>query len=212
MPAKPKPTITRGGVPVRCKFDTLQPAASLRANPRQCYSHPEEKVKRIRRLIKKVGWRRAVVVSRLSGCIVRGHCTTAGALMDDDEVPVEFQEFANEAEEAAALVADNESAKGSELEDLKLFGIVEDLGGLEADPDLLGMDAAAFAAILETLNPDEPKPKRKNSGRNLNIEFDDPDQKEAFSAWLNRLKAEMPDVPTVGARLIAAINRTEGHE
>lgn len=212
MPAKPKPKVTRGGVPVRCKFDSLQPAASLRANPRQCYSHPEEKVNRLRRLITKAGWRRAVVVSRRSGCIVRGHCATQGALMADDEVPVEFQEFSSDAEEAAALVADNESAKGSELEELKLYGIVEDLGGLDADPDILGMDAAAFAAILETLNPDEPKPKSRKSGRNLNIEFDDPEQREAFLAWLNRLKAEMPDVPTVGARLIAAINRTEGDE
>ncbi len=74
------------------------------------------------------------------------------------------------------------------------------------------MNAEAFAAILETLNPDEPKPKTRKSGRNLNIEFDDADQKEAFSAWLNRLKAEMPDVPTLGARLLAAINRSEGHE
>lgn len=212
MPAKPKPTITRGGVPVRCHFDTLRPAAELRTNPRQCYVHPEEKVKRLRRVIKKAGWRRAVVVSKLSGCIVRGHCATLAALQDDDEVPVEFQEFTDDREEAAALVADNESAKGSEVEELKLYGIVEDLGGIEADPDLLGLDAAGFAAILETLNPDEKPPRSRKSGRNYSIEFDDAEQREAFAAWINRLKAEMPDVPTVGARLIAAINRTEGDE
>lgn len=212
MPAKSKPKVTSRGVAIRCHFDKLVPAGHLRTNPRQCYVHPDEKVNRLRRLIQKAGWRRAVVVSNLSGCIVRGHCATLAALQDADDVPVEFQDFADDREEVAALVADNESAKGSDIEDLKLYGIIEDLGGLEADPDILGMDAGTFAEILETLNPDEKRPRARKSGRNYTIEFDDPEQREAFAAWLNRLKAEMADVPTVGARIIASINRTEGDE
>ncbi len=208
---KSKPTKTRAGVVIRCKFDALVAARDLRSHPRQCYKHPDEKVRRIRRMITKAGFRRAVVVSNRSGCIVRGHCTTAGAALDDDEVPVEYQDFASDADEMAYLTADNESAKGSDFDELKLFGIIEDLGGLNADPDLVGMDADAFAAILETLNPDEKK-RPKKSKLSYSIDFDDTEQREAFASWLNRLKAEMPDVPTIGARVVAAINRNEGDE
>lgn len=206
----PKPNTTAGGVAIRCHFDKLVRASELTPHDKNTKIHPPEKVLRIRRLIRKAGHRRAVVVSKLSGKIVKGHCRWKGALNDDDdELPVEYQQYRNKAEELADLAADNFAADGSDDDEANLLDIVRELGGIECDGDILGMEPEEFAKILEHLDPDKkaPAPKREKS-RNYNIEFDDATQKEAWLAFLARLKADMPE-QSIGERLMEAIARAE---
>jgi hypothetical protein len=205
---------TRLGVPIECRYDKIILADELSPHTKNYRKHPAAKVKRLRKTVAKNGWRRPIVVSKLSGCIVKGHGAWTGALHCEggpDDVPVEYQDYADEASELADLVADNKSSEGSDDDDITLFGIIEELGGTQADPEVLGMSADEFADVLKSLNPDAPKRQpRKAKSLAHTIDFDDGPQKERFLTWLNLLKAEMEDVPTVGARLMAALDRIEG--
>jgi ParB-like chromosome segregation protein Spo0J len=64
------------------------------------------------RIIRHQGWRNPIVVSARSGFVIAGHGRLAAArLLGVDQVPVDVQEFATEADEWAHLVADNRIAE-----------------------------------------------------------------------------------------------------
>lgn len=91
------------------------------------------------RVLKECGWRRAVTVSKRSGCITKGHgAWLAAAVAGLTECPVVFQDYATEAEELEDLIADNALARKSRVDNgrmaaarakLALFGIESELAG-----------------------------------------------------------------------------------
>jgi hypothetical protein len=59
-------------------------------------------------LVRSVGWRFPIVVSKRSGFIIAGHARLLAAQrLGLEVVPVDFQEFATESEEMIQLLADN---------------------------------------------------------------------------------------------------------
>lgn len=107
-----KEQIVAGDIPVFCAHDALANPTDLVGNPRNPNKHPQEQIKLLAHIIQKQGWRVPITVSRRSGYIVRGHGRLEAALYYGAQlVPVDYQEYANEAEEWADLIADNRIAE-----------------------------------------------------------------------------------------------------
>lgn len=129
-----EPRAMAGDVPVFCAHDELLELAKIIPNPKNPNEHPFEQVKLLAEVIKAQGWRAPITISRRSGFIVAGHGRLAAAYaMGADVAPVDYQNFASEAEEYAALVADNRIAELAELNDAKLADILSDIA---ADTDI----------------------------------------------------------------------------
>jgi hypothetical protein len=126
-------------VKVLCKYDELLDPKALTPHVKNRNTHPEAQLKRLAKMIKKVGWRAPIIISKNSKMIVKGNGTREAAIVGNlGPVPVVFQEFFTEDEEYAFLQGDNGIAKWAELD---LSGINADLADLgpDFDLDLLGL-------------------------------------------------------------------------
>jgi len=159
---KPKPT-TASTIPIHCSYARLADVTSLVANPRNPNKHSDKQVALLAKVIRHQGWRAPITVSKRSGFIVTGHGRLAAALLlQVEQVPIDEQEFATEADEWAHLVADNRIA---ELADADRGMIADLLGELDAgglDMDLTGFDMEA----LEELMAEASKPPAEGGGSN----------------------------------------------
>lgn len=104
QPAEIKPKALAGGIEVWCAFDQLVPIEELRPNPRNSNKHPDGQIDLLAKAIKYFGWRHTILVSKRSGLIVAGH----GRLLAAQKlglplVPVDYQDFASDADEMGWL-------------------------------------------------------------------------------------------------------------
>lgn len=155
--AKPR-IVTKDDVAVFCSYDEIMPIGQLQPNPRNPNQHTEQQVKLLGEIIRSAGWRAPITVSKRSRLIVKGHGRRLAAI--DARlawVPVEYQEYATEAEEYADLLADNRIAELAEMDNDKLSEILKDLQETENfDMDLTGFDEDALADLIgEQLTSDE---------------------------------------------------------
>ena len=108
-------------VAVFCVYDEIIEIEKLKGNPKNPNSHSKEQIELLAEVIKKTGWRAPITVSNLSGLIVKGHGRLEAAkLAGFKKAPVEYQNFKDEEEEMAALLADNKIAELAEIDDEKL--------------------------------------------------------------------------------------------
>ncbi len=128
---------------VHCKYDALVPWRELKPSPKNRNSHSEEQIERLAKLIRYQGVRAPIVVSNLSGCIVKGHGTLlaiAKLLKEDNSgvtAPVVYQDFEDEEQEYLFIQSDNSISAWSELD---LGAINVDLAEFGPfDLDLLGI-------------------------------------------------------------------------
>lgn len=155
--AKPR-IITKDDVAVFCSYDEIVPIGQLQPNPQNPNQHNEQQVKLLGEIIRSAGWRAPITISKRSGLIVKGHGRRLAAI--DARlawVPVEYQEYATEAEEYADLLADNRIAELAEMDNDKLSEILKDLQETENfDMDLTGFDEDALADLIgEQLTSDD---------------------------------------------------------
>jgi ParB-like chromosome segregation protein Spo0J len=137
------------GPAVNCAFDELVPLEKLVPNPRNPNQHPEAQVRLLAKVIAHQGWRSPIVVSKRSGFIVSGHGRyEAAKVLGLTAVPVDFQEFATDADEWAHLVADNRLAELAEVDGAALKEVLGELKAADFDMDLAGFDAEALAGLL----------------------------------------------------------------
>lgn len=121
----------------------------LVGNPRNPNKHPQSQIELLAKIIKAQGWRNPIVVSKRSGFVVKGHGRLEAArLLGLELVPVDYQEYENEACEYADMVADNRIAELAELDEDALKGILEELQGA-IDLDITGFTAADIDRMLE---------------------------------------------------------------
>ena len=115
------------GVSVFCAFDEIAEISKLKENPRNPNTHPSVQIELLAQIIRKTGWRAPITVSTLSGFIVKGHGRLQAAKMAGfKQCPVEYQNFQDEEEELAALLADNKLAELAEIDVEKLTDIFKD--------------------------------------------------------------------------------------
>jgi ParB-like chromosome segregation protein Spo0J len=127
------------------------------------------------RIIRHQGWRNPIVVSARSGFVIAGHGRLAAALkLDLTEVPVDVQEFTDEADEWAHLVADNRIAELADMDEAALGDLLSDLGDIEGfDIGIAGFtDAEADKLIADDEDTDEISEDSDTSDPCLLLKFD----------------------------------------
>lgn len=118
---------------ILCAHTSMADPGTLKPNPANPNRHSAHQIQLLAAIIQEQGWRAPITVSKRSGLIVRGHGRLEAALlMGCDRVPVDEQDYANEAEELADLLADNRLSELAELDEGDLKKVIERLR--EADP------------------------------------------------------------------------------
>ena len=153
---------------INCSHTEVVDLDTLVPNPRNPNTHPKKQIELLAKIMKHQGWRSPIIVSNRSGFIVKGHGRLEAArLLGWDKAPIDKQDYANEADEWADLIADNKIAELAESDDLKIQEIALDLGP-DFDFDLLGVPDFQVIGV-DTLPPGdedaipekvEPKSKR----------------------------------------------------
>ena len=103
------------------------------------------------------GWRLPIVVSKRSGFIVRGHGRLLAAQrLGLKKVPIDEQDYENEAQEWADLIADNRIAELAETDRATLKDVLEELDTGEIDLDFTGYDESALEDLMSEIHaPDD---------------------------------------------------------
>ncbi len=113
--------------------------SELKPHPKNPNVHSKEQIKRLIKLIRAYGWRHPIIVSNQTGYIIVGHGRLEAAIeMGLQEVPIHYQDFKDEQEEYAFMVADNAIASWAELDLAAINLEVPDLGP-DFDIELLGI-------------------------------------------------------------------------
>lgn len=136
---------------INCSHTELRDIDLLQPNPRNPNKHPDEQIKLLAKIMKHQGWRSPIVVSKRSGFIVKGHGRLMAARLNGwTQAPVDLQDYANEADEYADMVADNKIAELAET-DMAMVNL-DAASFPELDLDLLGIPDFSLVDA-ETLEP-----------------------------------------------------------
>lgn len=134
---------------VKCSHSKLVDPATLVPNPRNPNKHPPKQIELLAKILDFQGWRLPIVVSNLSGFIVRGHGRLLAAhVLGLQQVPVDYQDYDTEAQEWADLVADNTIAELAEMDSKNLKDIIEELDTGELDLEVLGFAEDELASLM----------------------------------------------------------------
>ena len=178
-PNEPKPQQNEGfgsGVPaVRCSYDELVGVEKLVPNPRNPNQHPPHQVALLAKVVAYQGWRAPIVVSNRSGFIVAGHGRyEAAKALGLAQVPVDYQDFATEADEWAHLIADNRLAELAEADESALKSLLGELKAADFDLDLAGFDATGLEGLLTGDGEPEAPGEFPSVDENVPTEFQCP--------------------------------------
>jgi len=180
--------ITASNIPVHCAHARIADVTSLVANPRNPNKHSDKQVALLAKVIRHQGWRAPITVSKRSGFIVTGHGRLAAALLlQVEQVPIDEQDFATEADEWAHLVADNRIHELAELDRAALRELAESLDSGDFDMDLTGFDALALEELM-TAAPPETNDRDVTIGetREVIVECDSEDEQRTVFDKLSR--------------------------
>ena len=101
---------------------------SLTPNPRNPNNHPDKQIEALAYIIQANGWRKPITVSKRSGFIVSGHGRLLAAKhLKLKKVPVDYQDYANEAKEWEDLIADNTIPEFSEMNKKLVAEIIKEI-------------------------------------------------------------------------------------
>ena len=145
------------GIAAHCSFDRAVDLVDLVEHPSNPNKHSDKQIALLAKIIRNQGWRNPIVVSNRSGFIISGHGRLAAAkLLNVENVPVDYQDFASEAEEHAHLIADNRIAELAEIDGNELAGLLRQLDG-QIDMELTGFDQVSLDDLLANTTSDQPE-------------------------------------------------------
>ena len=124
---------------IKCSYDKLVDVTELVPNPKNPNKHGEKQIRMLSKIINYQGQRLPIVVSNRSGFIVAGHGRLeAIKSLGWEQAAVDYQDFENEAEEYAHMIADNKIAELAQHDDSMM---IDEIKALEIDDfELLGLD------------------------------------------------------------------------
>lgn len=141
---------------IKSKEIKMVPIINIVPNPKNANKHPESQIERLVKIINYQGFREPLIISNRSGFVVCGHGRLEVAKkIGMEEVPVIYQDFENEAQEYAHMVADNEIARWAELDEDLVKNELKDLKF--DDLDFLGLDDVKFLDEVAVQKIDEEK-------------------------------------------------------
>ena len=166
-----KPKALADGIAVWCSHDEIGPLEKAIENPRNPNKHPEAQIKLLANIIKVQGWRNPITISRLSGFITKGAGRRKAAeLLGVSQVPLDYQDYENEAAEYADLIADNRIAELAEPDLDLVKDILESIEGLDAELTGYNLDDLGMAEEppgSPARNSTRPKSCSTNGRRNM---------------------------------------------
>jgi hypothetical protein len=141
-------------IAIRCAHDEVVAVSELKANPRNPNMHPPEQIALLAKIIFAQGWRNPIVVSNRSGFITKGHARLLAAqALGAEHAPVDRQDYANDAEELADMIADNRIAELADADRSMLRELMEELDTGAFDMDLTGFDNLALEELMTAAPP-----------------------------------------------------------
>lgn len=124
---------------IDCAYDELVDLHKLQPNPKNPNKHPKEQIDRLSKIIDYQGMRAPIVVSNRSGFITKGHGRLeALKKLGWEKGPVDFQDYEDEAQEYADIVADNAIAEWAAQDLSDINTTMLDMGP-DFDIDMLGI-------------------------------------------------------------------------
>jgi len=91
--------------------------SDLKEHPKNPNKHGSDQIERLAKILEYQGWRYPIKVSKRSGFITSGHGRLLAAIrLGLKEVPVSYQDYSDEDQEFADIVADNAIASWSDLD------------------------------------------------------------------------------------------------
>jgi len=136
----------------------IEDISKLKPHPKNPNQHTKEQVERLAKLIKQLGFRVPIIVSKQSSFIVSGHCRLEAAqLLGLKSVPVFYQNFDSEEAEYQFLVSDNAIHDWSELDFSKIHEELAQLGDFNFDLELLGIKNFRLDVFPEEKNETQQK-------------------------------------------------------
>ena len=137
-------------IKVHCSHTELVDIVKLVEHPNNPNQHDDRQIQLLARIIKAQGWRNPITVSKKSGYIVSGHGRLAAAkVLGETKAPVDYQEFENEADETAHLLADNKVAELAELDFQQVGNLLKELKEIDFDLELTGFLPHEIEPLLE---------------------------------------------------------------
>lgn len=141
---------------IHCEYTELKEPESLVGHPKNPNEHSEEQIRLLAKIINHQGWRNPIVVSRRSNFIVAGHARLKAALhLKVESVPVDFQDFENEADEYAHLVADNRIAELAEADNSLIAELIAELEAQGLSAELAGFTSEDLESLIKDIGIDE---------------------------------------------------------
>ena len=141
-------------IPVYCAHDCLAPIEAVIGNPRNPNRHPAAQIELLAKIIEAQGWRAPITVSNRSGFVVRGHGRLEAArILGVTTVPVDRQDYADEASEYADMIADNRIAELAELDMPTLKDLLEQIDDGTFDMDLTGFAQPDLESLMREFQP-----------------------------------------------------------
>lgn len=137
----------------------LRLTETLHRHPQNPNYHPKVQIDALCEVLIENGWRSPVVVSKRSGLVIKGHGRIEAAERLGIPVPVEEQDYADEAAEIRDLIADNKIQELSQLDDKTVQSLVTKFkikGGIGA----VHSNTGALAKSLEVVKEKKPAAKK----------------------------------------------------
>ena len=146
---------------VQCAHGTMRKLEDLKPHPKNPNQHPERQIDLLAKILKKTGWRSPIIVSRRSGFVTKGHGRLMAARRAGfSQVPVDEQDYLDDAEELADMIADNEIAELAEM-DIDLRGsVLSDLESMDYPLELVSFaDGLEPEEVFEGLVDEDEVPE-----------------------------------------------------
>lgn len=156
---------------IRCAHAAQVDPKLLRPHPLNPNTHPPKQIEMFITIVGYQGWRRPITVSKLSGCITKGHGAHEAALAAGyTVVPVDYQDYENEDQELADIVADNQLQRMSEMNTGKLSQLLVQLDSGAFNMELTGLDSVKIESMLSAMPG-----YRQEPDRGLAVDYDQPE-------------------------------------
>jgi len=184
-----------GGIPVYCRYDEAVEIEKVTGHPRNPNKHGDEQIALLAKIIKASGWRNPICVSNRSGFIIKGHGRLMAArVLGVTHVPVEYQDYATEAEEYQDMIADNRIAELAERDMGIIKDLLEELDTGANDMDLTGYAEAEIERLMTQFHVEEANAPELKDGdrapfRQATFTLHD-EQWEKVEAAITKAKAE----------------------
>ena len=174
---------------INCAYTRLVAIDQIKPNPRNPNRHPDEQIDLLAKIIRETGWRSPIVVSNLSGYVVKGHGRLAAArALGFAEVPVDFQDYDTPAQETADLIADNQIAELSETSAAAINELMIDIDASGYNIDLLAIPDARQIIEATRKTFDQAAAQKIDLGTELG-------DAAFFNAMTSHADAELPIIP-----------------